>query len=73
MFWEGSSCKLNPENSLFSIIGSSRILERVFGSEIQGIRELVLLVNLSHINELDVRLLNFSIRTPVDQVMVFLL
>ena len=31
------------------------------------------LVNCSHINELDVRLLNFSIRTPVDHVMVFLL
>ena len=38
MCWEGSSCKLNPENYLFSIICSSRILERVFGSEIQGIR-----------------------------------
>ena len=32
-----------------------------------------LLVNCSHISELDVRLLNFSIRTSVDQVMVFLL
>ena len=31
------------------------------------------LVNGSHISELDVRILNFSIRTSVDQVMVFLL
>ena len=30
-------------------------------------------INCSHISELDVRLLNFSIRTSVDQVMVFLL
>ena len=30
-------------------------------------------MNCSHINELDVRLLNFSIWTSVDQVMVLLL
>ena len=30
------------------------------------------LVNCSHINELDVRLSNFSIQTSVDKVMVFL-
>ena len=29
------------------------------------------MVNDSHINELDVRIFNFTIRTPVDQVMVF--
>ena len=39
VFWEGSSCKLNTENSLFLIICSSRTLERVFKSEIQGIRK----------------------------------
>ena len=33
----------------------------------------MLLVNYIHINELDVRLLNFSIRTSVDQVRVLLL
>ena len=38
-FWEGSSFKLNPENSLFLIICSTRTLERGFGSEIQGIRK----------------------------------
>ena len=32
-----------------------------------------LMVNCSHISELDVRLLNILIRTPIDQVMVFLL
>ena len=31
------------------------------------------MVNCIHINELDVRLLNFSIRTSIDQVMVLLL
>ena len=30
------------------------------------------MVNSSHINELDVKLLNFSIRTSVDQVMALL-
>ena len=72
MFWEGSSCKLNPENSLFSIICSSRILEQVFGSDIQGIRKYVLLVNCSHTNELYVRILNVSIWTSLYQVMVLL-
>ena len=37
VFWEGSSYKLNQENSLFLIICSSQTLERVFGSEIKGI------------------------------------
>ena len=73
MFWEGPSCKLNQEISLFLIILSSWTLEQVFGSEIKGIWQYVLLVNGIHINELDVRLLNFSIRTPVDKAMVFLL
>ena len=31
------------------------------------------MVNCSHINEIDIRLLNFSIRTSVDQVRVLLL
>ena len=30
------------------------------------------MINCSHINEIDVRLFNFSIRTSVDQVMVLL-
>ena len=38
-FLEGSSYKLNQEHSLFSIIFSSRILEWVFGSEIQSIQK----------------------------------
>ena len=33
----------------------------------------MLLVNCNHINEIDVRILNFSIWTSVDQVMVLLL
>ena len=55
------------------IVRMNRTLEQVFGWEIKEIWQCSLLVNCSHISELDVRLLNFSIRTSVDQVMVFLL
>ena len=44
-----------------------------FGWEIKEIWQCSLLVNCSHISELDVRILNFSIRTFIDQVMVVLL
>ena len=50
----------------------NRTLELVFGWEIKEIWQCIFLVNGSHISELDVRLLNFSIRTSVDQVMIFL-
>ena len=54
------------------VVHMNRILELVFGCEIKEIWQCVLLVNGSHISEIDVRLLNFSIRTSIAQVMVFL-
>ena len=54
------------------VVHMNRTLELVFGWEIKEIWQSVLLVNGSHIIELDIRLLNFSIQTSVDQVMVFL-
>ena len=41
-------------------------LELVFGWEIKEVWQCVLLVNGIQISELDVRILNFSIRTSVD-------
>ena len=55
------------------VVHMNRSLELVFWWEIKEIWQYVLLINGSHISEIDVRLLNFSIRTSVDQVMVFLL
>ena len=52
------------------VIHINRTLELVFGWEIKEVWQRVLMVNCSHISELDVRLLNFSIRTFVSQVMV---
>ena len=54
------------------VVQMNQTLELVFGWERKEIWQYVLLVNGSHISELVVRLLNFSIRTSVDQVMVFL-
>ena len=54
------------------VVHMNRTSELVFGWERKESWQCVLLVNGSHISELDVRLLNFSIRTFVDQVMVFL-
>ena len=53
------------------VVHINRTLELVFGWGIREILQCALVVNCSHINELDVRLLNFSIRTFIDQVMVF--
>ena len=55
------------------VVRMNRTLEQDFGGERKENWQCSLLVNCSHISELDVRLLNFVIRTPVDQVMVFLL
>ena len=54
------------------VVHMNRTLELVFGWERKEIWQYVLLINGSHISELGVRFLNFSIRTYVDQVMVFL-
>ena len=54
------------------IVRINRTLELVFGWEGKDIWYCSLLVNCIHINELDVRLLNFSIWTSVYQVMVLL-
>ena len=54
------------------VLHINRTLELVFGYERKEFWKCALLVNGSHISELDVRLLNFSIRTSVDQVMVLL-
>ena len=54
------------------VVHMNRTLELVFGWEGKEIWQCVLLVNGSHISELDVKLLNFSIRTSVDQVMVLI-
>ena len=55
------------------VVCMNRTLEQVFGWEIKEIWQCSLMVNYSNISELDVRLLNISIRTHVDKVMVFLL
>ena len=55
------------------VVHMNRNLEQVFGWERKEIWKCSLLVNCSHINELDVKFLNFSILTSVDQVMVVLL
>ena len=52
------------------IIHISQILGLVFGWEVKGIWQCVLQVNCIHINELDVRILNFSNRTSIAQVSV---
>ena len=54
------------------VVHMNRTLELVFRWERKEIWQCVLLVKGSHISEIDVRLSNFSIRTFVDQVMVFL-
>ena len=54
------------------VVHMNQTLELVFGWERKEIWQCLPLVNGIHISELDVRLLNFSIRTSVDQVMVFL-
>ena len=48
-------------------------LELVFGWEIKEIWQCVLLINGSHISELDVRLLNFSIRASASSLLVCLI
>ena len=48
------------------VVCMNQTLEQVFGWEIKEILKCSLLVNYIHISELDVRLLNFSIRTSVD-------
>ena len=55
------------------VVHMNRNLELIFRWEIKEIWQCALLKNFNHISELDVRLLHFSIRTSVDQVMVFLL
>ena len=54
------------------VVHMNQTLELVFVWEGKEIWQCVPMVNGSHISELDVRILNFSIRTSVDQVIVFL-
>ena len=55
------------------VVRMNQNFEQVFGWERKEIWQCFILVNCIHISEIDVKLLNFSIRISVDQVMVFLL
>ena len=73
MFWEESSCKLNQENFLIFYHMQYPNLRMGFWVRYKENLAMISSGKCSHINELDVRLLNFSIRTSIDQVMVLLL
>ena len=69
VFWERSGYNLNQKN--FPIFDHKHYpnLRTDFWVRNRGNLGRSPLVNCSHINELDVKLLNFSIRTSIAQVM----